>query len=190
MGDQCSCPSQLQEGKAKFCLFQVICFKTSRKQATHGVRQDTQTLNSILGNKQWGEGISCLAFPEIWTLLTSPVEQQAQDPIPQSISGFRRRKPGILGFLSPERCPLLTFPATGHTTIHLLHHSPSRSKGRCFSKISVFQGWKHESRFTHKGWQREGGLERQEHSQGVRSLLKGPYNPCQHYHSLHWIFPF
>lgn len=72
MGDQCSCPSQLQEGKAKFCLFQVICFKTSRKQATHGVRQDTQTLNSILGNKQWGEGISCLAFPEIWTAVNQP----------------------------------------------------------------------------------------------------------------------
>lgn len=86
--------------------------------------------------------------PEL--LLTTPVEQHTHDPIPHSISGFSRRKPGILGFLSPKRCPLLTCPATGHTTIHALYHSPSRSKGRHFSKPSVFQEWKDNTRFTHK----------------------------------------
>lgn len=52
MEDQNSCPSQLQEEKAKFCLFQVISVRTSSKQSTHEVRQGTQTLNSILENKQ------------------------------------------------------------------------------------------------------------------------------------------
>jgi len=52
MEEQNSCLFQLQEAKAKLCLFQIICFNISTKQVTHKVRQDTQTLIFILKNKQ------------------------------------------------------------------------------------------------------------------------------------------
>lgn len=57
-----------------------------------------------------------------------------------------RRKPVIsVSRVMPTSDILL--PVTGYSVVHVLYHSPFRSKGRCFSKTFVFQEWKHEVRF-------------------------------------------
>lgn len=91
--EQHSCPSQLQEAKAKPCLFQIISFTTSRKKVAYEVRQDTQTLTSTLKNKQQGEGISCLAFPEIWIAVNRPCwTTEPWSPYTQYLCFGRRKK--------------------------------------------------------------------------------------------------